>query len=118
LRDADVFSRDLGISFLLSYNKLAADFVCALHPLSYLIKKANFEALKEFKNNYKLIDSVVVSSGVFSATSKTTCFPIIIALYERNSFGMDYEYISYYKFKTNDNKTFFMKGYDTIGKYV
>jgi predicted RNA methylase len=118
LRDADVLSRDLGISFLLSYNKLAADFVCVLHPLSYLIKKANFEALRQFKNNYALIDSVVVSSGVFSATSKTTCFPVIIALYERNLFGMEYEYILNYKFKTNDNKTFFMKEYDTIGKYV
>jgi len=57
--------RDLGISFLLSYNKLAADFVCVLHPLSYLIKKSNFEALWQFKDNYRLVDSVVISSGVF-----------------------------------------------------
>jgi tRNA G10 N-methylase Trm11 len=42
-RDAEVMSRDLGISFLLSYNKLAADYVCVLHLLSYLIKKANNE---------------------------------------------------------------------------
>jgi tRNA G10 N-methylase Trm11 len=118
LRDIDVKSRDLGISFLLSYNKLAADFVCVLHPLSYLIKKANFEALKIFKDNYRLADSVVISSGVFSATSKTTSFPIIIALYERDACGMQYPYIQNYKFKTNEGKTFTIKKYDTIARYV
>jgi len=117
-RDIDVVSRDLGISFLLSYNKLAADFVCVLHPLSYLIKKTNFEALGEFKNNYKLTDAVIVSSAVFSAVSKTTFFPIIIAFYERNLFGMNYKYITQYKFRTYDNKTFTIEGYDAIGNYI
>ncbi|GHT48388.1 hypothetical protein FACS1894102_1310 [Spirochaetia bacterium] len=117
-RDKDVFSRDLGISFLLSYDKIKADYVCVLHPLSYLIKKTNFESLRSFKNNYKLIDSVIVSSGVFSDTSKTTHFPIIIAFYERNIFGMDYNYITNYKFKTNDNKLFSIHQYDTIGHYI
>jgi hypothetical protein len=60
----------------------------------------------------------VVASSVFSATSKTTSFPIIIALYERNLFGMDYAYIKNYKFKTNDNKVFSINEYDTIGNYV
>jgi hypothetical protein len=117
-RDADVLSRDIGISFLLSYDKLMADFVCVLHPLSYLIKKVNFESLRRFRNNYRLIDSVVVSSSVFPATSKTTFFPIIAALYERDLCGMDYEYIQNYTFRTNDNKTFSIKEYDTIGNYV
>jgi hypothetical protein len=118
LRDAEVRHRDLGISFLLSYNKLAADYVCVLHPLSYLIKKSNFEALWQFKNNYRLIDSVVISSGVFQATSKITSFPIIIALYERNISGMEYEYIQNYKFKINDDKAFSIKEFDTIGNYI
>jgi predicted RNA methylase len=117
-RDAAVMSRDLGISFLRSYDKLAADFVCVLHPLSYLIKKANFESLGQFKNNYKLIDSVVVSSGVFPATSKTTSFPIIIALYERNLSGMDYAYIQDYQFKTSDDTVFSLQAFDTIGNYI
>jgi hypothetical protein len=117
-RDKDVFSRDLGISFLLSYDKIQADYVCVLHPLSYLIKKANFESLRYFKKNYRLIDSVVISSGVFSDTSKTTHFPIVIAFYERNIFGMDYNYIENYKFRTNDNKLFSIHQYDTIGKYI
>ncbi|MXY26869.1 N-6 DNA methylase, partial [Candidatus Poribacteria bacterium] len=54
--DEDIASRDLGISFLRSYNKLEADLICVLHPLSYLIKPTNFRLLKEFTANYKLID--------------------------------------------------------------
>ena len=50
--DADIKTRDLGMSFLLSYNKLKADYVCVLHPLSYLIKKANFALLSKFAKNY------------------------------------------------------------------
>jgi hypothetical protein len=118
LRDSEVVSRDLGISFLLSYNKLQADYVCVLHPLSYLIKKANFEALRQFKNNYRLMDAVIISSGVFSATSKTTSFPIIIAFYKRDLFGMDYDYIAHYQFRTSDNKSFNISQWDTIGNYV
>lgn len=41
--DEDLFDRDLGVSFLKSYNKLKADVICILHLLSYLIKKTNFE---------------------------------------------------------------------------
>jgi hypothetical protein len=117
-RDGDVASRDAGISFLLSYDKIQADYVCVLHPLSYLIKKANFESLGAFKNNYRLTDSVVVSSGVFSDTSKTTWFPIIIGFYERNLSGMGYDYILSYQFKTNEGKTWTLTQYDTIGKYI
>jgi hypothetical protein len=117
-RDADVISRDLGISFLLSYDKMQADYICVLHPLSYLIKKANFESLLSFNHNYKLTDSVVVSSGVFSDTSQVTHFPIIIGFYERNPSGMDYDYIANYKFKTNEGKAFSLRQYDTIGKYI
>jgi tRNA G10 N-methylase Trm11 len=117
-RDSEVLSRDLGISFLLSYNKLRADYVCVLHPLSYLIKKTNFEALGQFKNNYKLLDSIVISSGVFAATSKTTAFPIIVAFYRRDPAGMDYAYIKRYQFRTREGKSFSIGQYDTIGKYV
>ena len=54
--DEDIKKRDLGISFLLSYEKLNAEVICVLHPLSYLIKKANFNLLKEFNKNYILKD--------------------------------------------------------------
>ncbi|GMO53200.1 MAG: hypothetical protein Pg6C_19440 [Treponemataceae bacterium] len=117
-RDADVLSRDVGISFLLSYDKLQINYVCVLHPLSYLIKRANFESLGRFRKNYKLIDSVVISSGEFADTSKTTQFPIIIALYERNPRGMEYDYIAGYDFMTHGGKTFSIQQHDSIGAYI
>jgi hypothetical protein len=117
-RDPDVAARDLGISFLLSYNKLEADYICVLHPLSYLIKKANFESLGSFRKHYRLADALVISSGVFSDTSKTTQFPILIGLYERCASGMDYAYITQYPFHTYENKRFSLRQYDTIGNYI
>jgi len=116
--DADIKHRDLGVSFLLSYEKLKADYVCVLHPLSYLIKKANFDSLNKFKNNYKLIDAVLISSGEFQATSKTTHFPIIIALYKRDKDGMNYNFIQNYTFKTKDNKTFEIGKFDKLCNYI
>ena len=116
--DNDIKSRDIGISFLRSYQKLGADFICVLHPLSYLIKKTNFDALKSFKYSYKLIDSVIVSSGEFYKTSKTTQFPIVIALYKKDDCGMDYDYILNYNFKTKEGKFFRIGSMDFIGNYI
>ena len=76
--DFDIKTRDLGMSFLLSYNKLRADYVCVLHPLSYLIKKANFSLLSKFSRNYKLIDGMIISSHEFSSTSRGMAFPILV----------------------------------------
>ncbi|CAJ0629637.1 359_t:CDS:2 [Entrophospora sp. SA101] len=56
--DPQIKSRDLGISFLRSYYQLKADYVCVLHPLSYLVKETNFNSLKEFKDNYCLLKSL------------------------------------------------------------
>ena len=114
--DENLIYRDLGISFLRSYVALNPDFVCVLHPLSYLIKKINFNALKEFKNNYRLIDSMLVSSENFSVAK--THFPIIIALYERDCRGMNYEFIESYSFKTIEGKTLRLKDFDFIAHYV
>lgn len=118
LRDNDVISRDLGISFLLSYDKLEADYVCVLHPLSYLIKKTNFESLGNFKNNYRLKDSLIISSGVFTETSKLTSFPILIAFYEKYLFGMDYDFIYNYEFKTAEGKIFSLNQFDYVSNYI
>ena len=68
--DSDLKHRDIGISFLRSYNKLNPDYICVLHPLSYLIKETNFKSLKDFKDNYKLIDGVIIGSFEFELTSK------------------------------------------------
>ncbi|WP_322902012.1 hypothetical protein [Mycoplasmopsis felis] len=80
----ELVSRDMGISFLKLFNYLKADYVCVLHPLSYLIKKSNFNQLKEFKDNYILIDGMIISSNVFLDTSKNTPFPTLIGLYKRS----------------------------------
>ena len=46
--DDDLKTRDLGISFLRSYVKLYPDYICVLHPLSYLVKPSNFKLLGNF----------------------------------------------------------------------
>lgn len=108
---------DLGISFLLSYNELKADFVCVFHPLSYLIKRTNFNRLGAFKDNYVLLDNIIVSSQEFCPAS-SSFFPIIIALYKRDDNGMNYRYIEKYKFKTDNSCIFSLDDYDFINKYI
>jgi len=116
--DDDIKTRDYGMSFLLSYSKLDADIICVLHPLSYLIKKANFNLLKKFSNKYKLIDSVIIDSATFKETSKGISFPIVIALYKKDNLGMDYNYIQNYRFKTLSGHNFALKDFDFIPNYI
>ncbi len=116
--DSDIKTRDLGMSFLLSYNKIYADYVCVLHPLSYLIKKANFALLSSFTNNYQLVDGVIISSHEFSDTSRGMAFPILIALYRKANGGMSYDYILNYQFQVKDDGLFCLKDFDTIVNYV
>jgi hypothetical protein len=116
--DPDLKRRDLGLSFLLSYAKLAADFICVLHPLSYLIKSANFALLGELRRNYRLADALICSSGEFSATSKITAFPIVIALYERAAVGVDYDFIRRYAFPTKEGRMLRLDQFDSIGNYI
>ena len=111
--DLNLKCRDLGMSFLLSFNELKADYICILHPLSYLIKNANFKILKKFFSNYKLIDSVIISSQIFCPYS-LGFFPIIIALYEKNKKGINYDFIKNYNFKTIDDKIFCLNDFDFI----
>ncbi len=116
--DGDITSRDLGISFLRSYNKLEADHICVLHPLSYLIKQTNFKHLKEFTANYKLIDGVLISSGEFPESAKHTPFPIIIAFYQRDTNGMDYDYIRSFQFRTEGETRFCLSDFEYITSYI
>jgi hypothetical protein len=115
--DKSVSHRDTGVSFLISYSLLKADYISVLHPLSYLIKKANFESLGAFTENYTLTDGVIISSGEFSATSKTTQFPIIAALYKRGE-GMGYNHILNYQFKTGEGRLFRVNKYDRLANYI
>ncbi|WP_438830691.1 adenine methyltransferase [Campylobacter novaezeelandiae] len=109
--------RDLGISFLRSYECLEPDFICVLHPLSYLIKEANFKALKDFKQKYKLVDGLIISSSIFTPKSSTH-FPIIISFYKKDKKGMDFEYIKNFTFKSVENYSFCLKDFDFINNYV
>ena len=116
--DEDLRDRDLGVSFLRSYNKLKADMVCILHPLSYLIKEANFKRLREFRENYKLTKAEIFSSALFSGTGFGK-FPIIVALYERNISGMDFNYIRGFGFNILDsNDTFILSKFQTTDGYI
>jgi len=100
--DKDIKTRDLGRDFLNAYSKLKPNYICVLHPLSYLIKKTNFNSTKLLNKNYKLIDSVIFSSNEFSDLSKKQPFPIVIALYQKNKEGMNYNYIKNFEFKIID----------------
>ncbi len=116
--DEDIASRDLGISFLRSYNKLEADLICVLHPLSYLIKPTNFRLLKEFTTNYKLIDGLLISSWEFPESAKHTPFPIVLALYKRDTQGMAYDFIRSFRFRTTGKNGFCLGDFDYIAGYI
>lgn len=113
--DADLRTRDLGMSSLLAYEKLCADYVAVLHPLSYLIKKANFGAARRFFENYTLLEHVVFSSAEFAGTSKTSCFPVIVALYKRTpGKGLSYAEVRKMRFHTEAGDVFSLDGFDYV----
>ena len=116
--DEDIASRDLGISFLRSYNKLEADLICVLHPLSYLIKPTNFRHLKEFTANYRLIDGLLISSSEFPESAKHTAFPIVLALYQRDTQGMAYNFIRSFRFRPAGKNGFCLGDFDYINNYI
>lgn len=116
--DEDLYDRDMGVSFLKSYRKLNADVVCVLHPLSYLIKEANFKRLRDFKDNYKLIKGEIFSSALFHGTGAGK-FPILVALYEKNPSGMTFDYIKQFQFDVlNSRKKFILSEYKTTDGYI
>ncbi len=116
--DGHLRRRDLGLSFLLSYARLCADVVCVLHPLSYLIKRANFATLREFARCYRLQEGILIDSGLFHDNSTATQFPIVIALYARSSQGMSYETVTRFPFRTTAGRTLRLSDYDFIPRYV
>ncbi len=116
--DSDLYDRDLGVSFLKSYNKFKADVVCVLHPLSYLIKETNFKRLRDFKDNYRLIKGEMFSSALFHGTG-TGKFPILVGLYEKSPSGMTFDYIRQFRFDIlNSKKKFILSEYKTTDGYI
>lgn len=117
--DDDVRTRDLGLSSLLAYNKIEADIVAVLHPLSYLVKKANFNAAKEFFNNYQLVEHFVFSSQEFAGTSKTVGFPVVVALYLRaEKCGLTYDQVRGIRFETVEGDKFSLSGFDYVTDHI
>lgn len=115
--DDDIRTRDLGISFLLSYDKLRADAVCVLHPLSYLIKPANFALLGRFARNYALRRAKIVSSAAFPDNSQTTAFPIVIALYVRDDKGTTADDIRRFRFTVN-RSSFAVSDFEYVDSFL
>lgn len=117
--DSDIKTRDLGITALLSYAKLNADYAAVLHPLSYLIKPANFNLGRGFFENYEIVNHIVFSSQEFANTSKTTGFPVIAVLYKKTLFnGLTYSQIKNFKFKTIEGNIFSLNDRDYIADYI
>jgi len=111
--DKEVHSNDLGQSFLKAYAKLNPEYICVLHPLSYLIKQSNFRKLGYFTENYKLVKGIVFSSAEFPDLKGNTEFPVLIALYKRGN--MDYDYIKKFKFHVlGEDKLFVLERFETI----
>lgn len=116
--DDKLKARDLGISFLRSYVYLNADIVCVLHPLSYLIKKTNLNALREFKENYRLTRGIIIKSDVFADASRLSPFPILIALYVKDSKGMDEDYINEFSFEIAGGGSFNLADFEFISRTI
>lgn len=117
--DSDVKTRDLGLSFLLSYEKLQADFAAILHPLSYLIKKSNFHAAEKFFGNYALIEHVIFDSREFAGTSKSNGFPVIVAFYKRaEGCGLCFDAVRKMKFQTVGGEKFSIAGWDYVSDLI
>lgn len=117
--DKDLATRDLGISSLLSYNKLNADYVLILHPLSYLIKRTNYRLGSRFFNNYSIEKHIIFSSQEFANTSKLNSFPIIMALYKRNrGNGIKYSDVQKFSFQTVEGRVFNLSKRDYVANYI
>lgn len=116
--DENIRTRDLGLSFLLSFAKLEPAYIAVLHPLSYLIKETNFKILHPLMRNYSLRDALVFNSQVFSETSKSNGFPIVIALYARDPRGTTYADIQHRRFPTMEGASFALSDFDYVCRYI
>ena len=117
--DAALYTRDLGMSSLLAYNKLKAEYVAVLHPLSYLLKETNFRCCAAFFRNYELLEHQIFSSQEFAGTSRLAAFPVIVALYHRQpKCGLSYQDVQKMLFHTVEGKNFRLSQRDFITAYI
>ena len=117
--DSDIRTRDIGISSLLAYDKLKASYVVVLHPLSYLIKRSNYNAGKRFFKNYRMVKHIIFPSDEFAGTSKASAFPVIVALYKREEDdGLTYKDVTEKEFKTIGGEIFSISKYEYVGDFI
>lgn len=118
--DPPLKSRDLGISFLNLYAFLQPKAIGVLHPLSYLMKKANFRSIKLLREHYKLIDATIFPNTDFVTLSKNkVTFPIIAAIYIPSAEGMSFDYIQEFPFSIlGSSRIFKISDYTTIDGIV
>jgi len=114
--DHYIRSRDLGISFLKMYSILQPEYICVLHPLSYLIKKTNFNSLSFFNDYYKLEKGLIFSSYEFESIKKSnTEFPVVLGLYKKSNLKMHFTDIEKFEFDIlNSKDKFCLINYKTI----
>lgn len=120
--DDIVLSRDLGISFMKMYSILKPEYICILHPLSYLIKKTNFKSLDFFLDNYLLEKGLIFSSNQFESIKKNNAeFPVVLTLYKKvnQNKSMTFEYIQNFGFNIlgSDDK-FRLNNFNTIDNWL
>lgn len=115
--DPGIFRRDLGQSFLLSFERLRAEFVCVLHPLSFLIKPSNLRSIAPFAKAYRLLDALVFSSSVFCPNSLGH-FPIVLALYRREVPGTTEELVKTHLFRTLEGAEFSLSEFESVARYL
>ncbi len=117
--DPALRTRDLGLSSLLAYDALQAEFVAILHPLSYLVKKTNFQAARRFFENYQLKEHLVFNSQEFDNTSRVAGFPVVVAFYQRTpNQGLTYDEVRKIPFRTKEGRLFALEERDYLGDYL
>lgn len=120
--EVDTFlkARDLGISFLNLYAFLEPKAIGVLHPLSYLMKKANFRSIKLLREHYRLIDATIFPNTDFITLSKhKVTFPVVAAIYIPSTVGMSFDYIQNFPFSIlGSSKIFKISDYTTIDGIV
>jgi len=85
------------------------------------VKRANFDALKEFARHYTLLGATVVSSAEFAGTAATgggAPFPIAVALYAPCHGGMDWDFARRFPFRTDCGRTFRAADFTPLSEFV
>ena len=65
-----------------------------------------------------MIDRQLLSSGEFPESAKHTPFPIVLALYQKDTRGMAYNFIRSFRFRPDGKSDFCLGDFDYINNYI